>query len=121
MKHIVFFDASCPLCSTAKQVIQKLDWLDNVKWIPVQNIENYERFRFLAKGDVYDRIHMMSFKGDIYKGHETVKKVLTLLPVTAVLGWILHLPFLNPYLESLYKWVSDNRHDWFGTKQLKAI
>ncbi|WP_433747497.1 DCC1-like thiol-disulfide oxidoreductase family protein [Falsibacillus pallidus] len=52
MKHKVFFDAQCPLCSNAKKVIKTLDWCSKIEWIPVQYIEQTP-YKFLkTKGGI---------------------------------------------------------------------
>lgn len=120
MKHIVFYDAECPLCSNAKALLQKLDWFHRIKWIPVQEIERSERFRFLRNRDIYDRIHMISSKGRLYEGFYTIRKLLTVLPLTLPISWMAYLPFMDDIFSPLYLWISKNRYQWFGRKQLES-
>lgn len=117
MKYIVFFDAECPLCSSVKTVIEKLDWFRRIKWIPVQEIEQSDRFSFLKNRDIYDRIQMISPSGRLYAGFYTVRKLLVLLPLTYPVSLILHLPFIDKIFVPLYMWISQNRYQWFGRKQ----
>ncbi|MFC7395493.1 thiol-disulfide oxidoreductase DCC family protein [Scopulibacillus cellulosilyticus] len=114
MKNIVFYDAECPLCSSVKTVIEKLDWFHRIKWMPVQEIEHSDRFRFLQGRDIYDRIHMISSKGHLHAGIYTIRKLLTQLPLTFPASWILYLPFMDKILDPLYMWISKNRYQWFG-------
>lgn len=114
MKHLVFYDAECPLCSTAKTVIEKLDWRDRIRWIPVQEIEKGERFQFLQDRDIYDRIHMISASGEVYAGFYTIRKLLTILPLAMPFSWLAYLPFVDKIFSPLYMWISKNRYQWFG-------
>lgn len=117
MKHLVFYDAECPLCSSAKAVIKKLDWFRRIEWVPVQKIEQSDRFDFLKDRDIYDRIHMISSEGQLYAGFYTVRKLLTVLPLTFPIGWAAYLPFMDKIFGPLYMWISKNRYQWFGRKQ----
>ncbi|MFC7747206.1 thiol-disulfide oxidoreductase DCC family protein [Lentibacillus kimchii] len=114
MKHTVFYDARCPLCSSVKWVVGKLDWFRRIRWIPVQDAENNNDYSFLKNRDIYDRIQMLSSKGRIYEGFYTIRKILTLLPVTFPVSWLFYLPYIDRILSPLYMWVSRNRYHWFG-------
>lgn len=120
MKYTVFYDAECPLCSSVKVVIQKLDWVHKMNWIPVQKIKKDGHYSFLLNRDIYDKIHMISDNGILYAGIYTVRKLLTLLPVTFPVSWVLYLPYMDKIFGSLYMWISKNRYQWFGRKQSVA-
>lgn len=120
MKHIVFYDARCPLCSSAKAVIEKLDWFRRIRWVPVQEAEGNDDFSFLKGRDIYDRIQMLSSKGRLYAGFYTVRKLLTVLPLTFPVSWVFYLPCMDKVLAPLYMWVSKNRYHWFGRKPLES-
>ncbi|ASK63812.1 DUF393 domain-containing protein [Virgibacillus phasianinus] len=117
MKYTVFYDAECPLCSSVKIVMKKLDWFHKINWIPVQKIENDERYRFLQNRDIYDQIHMIADNGKVYSGIYTVRKLLTLLALTFPISWGLYLPYMDKIFGALYTWISKNRYKWFGRKQ----
>lgn len=120
MKHIVFYDARCPLCSSVKAVIEKLDWFRRIQWVPIQEAEGNDDFSFLKGRDIYDRIQMLSSKGRLYAGFYTVRKLLTVLPLTFPVSWIFYLPYMDKVLAPLYMWVSKNRYHWFGRKSLDS-
>ncbi|MDO6449181.1 thiol-disulfide oxidoreductase DCC family protein [Oceanobacillus profundus] len=118
MRHIVFYDAECPLCSTVKIAVQKLDWFRRIHWIPVQVAEGSYKFHFLKNRDIYDKIQMLSSKGRLYEGFYTVRKILTALPLTFPFSLLFYLPYIDRLLSPLYMWISKNRYDWFGRKPL---
>lgn len=120
MKYTVFYDARCPLCSSVKVVIEKLDWLRRFRWVPVQKAEISGDYDFLKNRDIYDRIQMLSSNGEVYEGFYTIRKILTLLPLTFPVSWVLYLPYMDKILSPLYMWVSKNRYHWFGRKPLEA-
>ncbi|WP_221565022.1 thiol-disulfide oxidoreductase DCC family protein [Alkalihalobacillus sp. TS-13] len=115
MKHVVFYDADCPLCSNARRIIERLDWFERIYWIPLQEIEKTEYKLFITQNrNVYDEIHMITSKGKVLKGFDTVRRVLTLLPISFPISLILYLPFIDKIFSPLYRWISKNRYDWFG-------
>ncbi|WP_433747500.1 DCC1-like thiol-disulfide oxidoreductase family protein [Falsibacillus pallidus] len=57
---------------------------------------------------------MVTAKGEVLAGFQTVRKILTLLPVIFPISWIFYLPFMKKLLSPVYMWVSTNRYDWFG-------
>ncbi|MBE2977102.1 thiol-disulfide oxidoreductase DCC family protein [Priestia megaterium] len=115
MKHKVFFDAECPLCYNVKKIIKALDWTKQIQWIPVQYIERTEYSYLKEEGrDLYDQIHMVTKKGKVLAGFETVRRLLAVLPLTFPIGVLLHLPLMKKAFSPLYKWISTNRYDWFG-------
>ncbi|WP_028784979.1 thiol-disulfide oxidoreductase DCC family protein [Thalassobacillus devorans] len=114
MKHIVFYDAQCPLCFNLKRVLRKLDWFNKIKWISVQEAERSEGFRYLDGKDVYDEIYMKTSDGRLLAGFYTIRRLLVSLPLTFYAGLLMYLPFVSRFGSPLYKWVSKNRYDWFG-------
>ncbi|MGE7215321.1 thiol-disulfide oxidoreductase DCC family protein [Priestia koreensis] len=114
MKHIIFYDAQCPLCANVKKVLIKLDWFQRLEWVPVQKAEDEAQYHYLKERDVYDRIHMMSASGRLYAGFYSVRRILRALPATALFGWLLYIPKVDRLGVPLYNWISANRHDWFG-------
>lgn len=120
MKYIVFYDGECPLCSSVKIAVEKLDWFQRIQWVPVQIVEKSDKFTFLKNRNIYDKIQMLSTNGRLYEGFYTVRKLLTVLPLTFPFSWLLYLPYIDRVLAPLYMWISKNRYDWFGRKPLET-
>ncbi|SEB16518.1 Predicted thiol-disulfide oxidoreductase YuxK, DCC family [Thalassobacillus cyri] len=114
MKHTVFYDAQCPLCFSIKRVLRRLDWFNKLEWIPVQEVEKSNDFRYLAGKDIYDQIYMRTSNGKLLAGFYTIRKLLVSLPLTFYAGVLMYLPFASRLGSPLYKWISKNRYDWFG-------
>lgn len=113
-KHIVFYDAECPLCRTVKAVLQKLDWLDRINWLPVQEVNEATRERINSYKNMYDEIYMYTRDKKVLTGYHTVRKILSLLPVTIPLAVIMHLPFVKNIGDPAYRFISKRRYRWFG-------
>ncbi|MCM2676839.1 thiol-disulfide oxidoreductase DCC family protein [Alkalicoccobacillus plakortidis] len=115
-KHIVFYDAECPLCQSVKAVIVKLDWFNRFEWQSVQKIAE-TKYRFLQNRHLYDEIHMVTSDNEIKTGFYTVRKILLNLPLASGLALLLFLPFVDKLGVPLYTFISTNRYEWFGRIQ----
>ncbi|MGG3573178.1 DUF393 domain-containing protein [Bacillus gobiensis] len=113
-KHLVFYDAECPLCRSVRAVILKLDWAKRLEWFPVQKIDQSVFYQTLKDRNIYDEIHMVTSKGELIKGFDTVRKILSLLPLTLPIGILLYFPFVSKIGDPVYKFISENRYQWFG-------
>ncbi|MBJ7895809.1 thiol-disulfide oxidoreductase DCC family protein [Bacillus atrophaeus] len=113
-QNLVFYDAQCPLCRSLKAVLKKLDWAQRLRWFPVQEIDQSTYEKALKYKDVYDEIHMLTANNVMLKGFYTVRKILSVLPLTAPLGWLLYLPFADKLGKPLYQFISRHRYQWFG-------
>lgn len=113
-QHLVFYDAACPLCSNLRKVLKKVDWFHKIKWVPVQKAENDDQYIFLRGRDIYDEIHILTDKGIVMSGYYAIRKIFVAIPLTAPLGWLMHLPYTDTVGTPSYMYVSRNRYDWFG-------
>ncbi|GAA5417380.1 hypothetical protein Pryu01_02443 [Paraliobacillus ryukyuensis] len=114
-KHIVFFDAECPLCRTVKAVLKRLDWNNTIFWHPVQEVRESikERVNNNYK-NMYDEIYMYTIDKRVLTGFNTVRKILSLLPATIPLALLLYLPFVKNIGDPVYRFISTHRYKWFG-------
>ncbi|SFB07560.1 Predicted thiol-disulfide oxidoreductase YuxK, DCC family [Lentibacillus halodurans] len=113
-KHVVFFDAECPLCRTVKAVLKKLDWNDAIFWYPVQEVSESTKKRVHLYKNMYDEIYMYTKDKQMLTGFYTVRKILSLLPATMPLAVSLYLPFAENIGDPAYRFISKRRYKWFG-------
>ncbi|WP_240339670.1 thiol-disulfide oxidoreductase DCC family protein [Halobacillus ihumii] len=115
MKHIVFYDAACPFCFNVKRILRKFDWLNQLKWVSVQEVEKENgKYPYLSGRNTRDEIHMLTKQGELKAGFGTIRKLLLLLPPISWIGLILYLPGMDRLGSPLYKWFSSHRYQWFG-------
>ncbi|MGD7008184.1 thiol-disulfide oxidoreductase DCC family protein [Metabacillus sp. 84] len=113
MKHVVFYDAQCPLCFYLKKTLSLLDWKDKIRWSSVQTIEETP-YAFLRNRPLLEKIHMITDEGELYSGAKTIRKIFLSLPLTKVFGYMMFIPFVMPVAEIIYSKVSSSRIKWFG-------
>ncbi|RWZ58801.1 DUF393 domain-containing protein [Halobacillus fulvus] len=114
MKHIIFYDAQCPFCFYVKKTFRKFDWLDQIKWVSVQETEKEGLYPYLKGRETLEEIHMLTKQGEIKQGFYTIRRMLLALPLFSVIGILLYLPGAAKVGSPLYRWFSDHRHEWFG-------
>src|SRR5699024_9762016 len=105
-RHIVFFDAECPLCRTVKAALKKLDWNDAIFWYPVQEVSESVKERVNGYKNMYDEIFMYTKDKQMLTGFDTVRRILSILPATMPLALLLHLPFAKIIGDPAYRFVS---------------
>ncbi|QKY71023.1 thiol-disulfide oxidoreductase DCC family protein [Lentibacillus sp. CBA3610] len=113
-KHIVFYDAECPLCRTVKAVLKRLDWKGAIFWFPVQKVSESTRERINAYKNMYDEIYMYTKDKKVLTGFYTVRRILSVLPATVPLAVLLYFPFIDYVGDPAYRFVSTRRYKWFG-------
>ncbi|MGP4059342.1 thiol-disulfide oxidoreductase DCC family protein [Halobacillus litoralis] len=118
MKHIVFYDAQCPFCFYVKKTFRQFDWLNQIKWVSVQEVEKSGKYPYLEGRNTLDEIHMLTKEGEIKQGFRTIQKLLLVLPLFSMFGVLLSLPGFHLIGSPLYRWFSDHRHQWFGRYDL---
>ncbi|WP_036577527.1 thiol-disulfide oxidoreductase DCC family protein [Oceanobacillus picturae] len=113
-KHVVFFDAECPLCRTVKAVLKRLDWNDTIFWYPVQEVSESIKERVNNYKNMYDEIYMYTKDKRVLTGFNSVRKILSLLPATTPFALLLYLPFVQIIGDPAYRFISTRRYKWFG-------
>lgn len=112
-KHLILYDANCPLCQSIKGIITKLDWMNRLDWYPLQKIERTQ-YHFLKNRNLYDEIHMVTSQNEIKTGFDTVRKILLNLPLTSGLSLFMFIPLIDKLGVQLYQFISSHRYEWFG-------
>ncbi|MBB6449315.1 putative DCC family thiol-disulfide oxidoreductase YuxK [Geomicrobium halophilum] len=119
-QHIVFYDAECPLCRSVKAVLQKLDWQNDVAWFPVQRVSRNTLEKANAYKNMYDEIYMLTKDKKVLTGYNTVRKLLSIFPVTLPFALFLYLPGAIVLGRPIYRFVSIRRYRWFGRVSYKG-
>lgn len=118
---IVIYDGDCTLCSRIRRIIEALDWLGTMHWIPLQSSEasRYGIPREKLEASVY-----LVSRPRQTAGAHAVQGVLLRLPLTyfvmayairkqpwsALAFAFLFSPAARPVLQPGYEWVARNRY-----------
>lgn len=63
MKDIVLYDQKCRFCKATKRVFEKLDWMNAIEWIPLQEADS-TRF---TEEELLREIHLITPNGSAKK------------------------------------------------------
>lgn len=113
-KHIVFYDAECPLCRTVKFVLQQLDSRHAICWYPVQEVRESIRARVNNYKNMLDEIYMYTKDKKVLTGYAAVRRILSVLPATLPIALLCYIPFAKNIGDPVYRYISTHRYQWFG-------
>ena len=74
-RHIVLYDADCPMCTFQMRVLTWLDWLNRLTIIPIQDPAAQAIAPQLTRADLLEAIHCVTPEGTIYRGARCVRFV----------------------------------------------
>ncbi|MBP2243339.1 putative DCC family thiol-disulfide oxidoreductase YuxK [Cytobacillus eiseniae] len=93
-------------------MFQKLDWLEKVEWISLQEYEKGEHTHIFDKESLRKELHLITPTGKVLKGYYAIRYLFLLFPASCLIGLIGYIP-LSPIIgKPIYKWVAKNRHRW---------
>ena len=120
-KNVVLFDGYCSFCRVSQRVVDRLDWLRLLQWLPFQKPDagRYGIARELLEA----RMYLVSGSRQ-WSGFAAWKQILVRLPVTwfliggslLVTPWLalpwaaFFAPFTEPAGEKVYDWIARNRY-----------
>src|SRR5947209_20100163 len=117
----VLYDSDCGVCNRVRRIVEALDWLGTMRWVPNRSAEA-ERFG-IPQEHLDHAVYLIS-DGRQAAGFRAVQRVLTRLPLawmiaalvvakrpwTAVLFAFLLSPIAEPVGQPAYDWVARNRY-----------
>ncbi|HAQ06959.1 MAG TPA: DUF393 domain-containing protein [Bacillus bacterium] len=116
VKMTALYDKSCRLCKQTRKTLEKLDWLNKVEWISLQEYEQLNEGIKIEAVELRREIHIIDKRGNIQKGYYAIRRMFLLFPVTLLLGLIMYIPFSSLIGNPIYKWIANNRHRFFRKK-----
>lgn len=109
MKTIALYDGTCSLCRETKRLSEKLDWLNKVEWVSLQEYEKNPRSISFSNQDLRKELHIITPNGEVKKGYYAVRRLLLQFPATLILSVLLYVPFAALIGNPIYKWIAKNR------------
>lgn len=115
MKTIALYDKTCSLCKESKRIFQKIDWLNQINWISLQEYEQYNQVKIDSKS-LRRELHIITPRGKILKGFYAIRYLFIQFPATALFGFLLYIPFTPIIGEWVYRIIAKNRHRFLKSK-----
>ncbi|RID83299.1 DUF393 domain-containing protein [Mesobacillus zeae] len=113
---MVLYDSGCSLCIRTKEMMKKLDWLDRVRWIPLEDYEQKPGALGFRPENLRKEIHVITDEEKVVKGFYAIRKLFLLFPPVFFIGALLYLPFVPAAGVPIYKIIAKNRHRFFRKK-----
>lgn len=107
--HLVLFDSDCPLCTFQMKSLTWLDWLDKVRFIPINSERAAEIAPDLSREDLMEAIHCVTPEGTIHRGARAIRFLGLRMPLLVPAGLFLWLPGVIWVAEKAYQFISRNR------------
>lgn len=116
MTIIALYDGTCSLCKETKRISEKLDWLNRVKWVSLQEYEKSPNPISFTKQELRKELHIIHPGGGVKKGYYAVRILMLQFPATFLASILLYLPFTDIIGNPIYRWIAKNRHKFLRKK-----
>ena len=118
-ERLALYDAQCALCQRTKKAVTKLDWLNQFKWVSLQEYEKMDQPLSFRAIDLRRELHLLvqTDKGvKVLKGFRSIRHIFLFMPSTFVFGLICYIPGISLIGDPVYKWVAKRRHHFFKSQ-----
>ena len=86
---LLVYDAECPLCVRFKQGLERLDAHQRVSYVPLQDVEVFQKFPQLDRTACAAKVHYLREDGAVLVAGEVVTELLKHFPGVDKFGWLL--------------------------------
>ena len=110
--YVFYFDSECPFCCQTATLIHALDWLRLIELRSVQSLGDNEIEELeISRAELLVNIHgSWKRKGSkLQSGINVYQKVTCLMPVTLIIGFIIHLPGISHLGQRVYEYIARER------------
>lgn len=113
---LVIFDGECKFCRTQVGRLAKLDWWQQLAFLPLQDPRVTERYKGLTREDLMAQMYVIEPGGARHGGADALRYLSRQIPALWPLAPLLHLPGTAPVWHWLYHQVAKRRY-LFGRVQ----
>lgn len=114
MKPVLLYDGYCNFCIKVIQILEFLNYFsftgNKVVMVPLQSPGNYVKKYGLTRKELHSKIHLISEKGEIYKGNKAIRQLARYFPVIYPVA----LLFGTSAGRVIYDFIANNRHKFLG-------
>ncbi len=123
-RHVMLYDGDCPMCTFQMRLIERLDWLDKVDMIAIQDERAEQIAPTVTRADLLEAIHCVTPTGELHRGARAFRFLGFRIPLLVPIGVILWIPGVIQLAEVVYRFVAKRRlffSKFFGCKTACAI
>lgn len=106
---LIFFDASCTLCSFAASRWGQIAQRQGFRLVPLQS-EEARSVLHLASGEVPEEMKLQTRSGRILGGLDALRHIGLHVGWACPLALVLYLPVVHALAVAVYHWVARHRH-----------
>ncbi|BBA33104.1 thiol-disulfide oxidoreductase DCC [Methylocaldum marinum] len=107
---IVFYDERCPLCNRTVIVIQHFDVLNAIAFKGLQtHAKGHRQLDSIPESDLLKDLYALDSDGHLYSGLDTYIRIAISMGYAAPAGWVLRLPGIHHWGNTVYRRIADQR------------
>ena len=111
MNNTVIYDSNCKFCKNIKIILNKIDFFNFFKWIPIENYklekEKYSNFDF---NQLDSSFAVISKTNQVFFEFKACRYLITRIPLLWPILIFFYIPFISNFLGTIiYKKISNNR------------
>ncbi len=106
----VFYDQQCPLCNRTVLTLNHFDLFRCVEFKPAQVYGiDYPALAELGEQQLLTDLYALDTDGRVYAGVDTYAQILIAMRYTAIVGVLMRLPLIYPWICRRYRAIADSR------------
>lgn len=85
----LFYDPECTLCLRFKQALDRIPGTDRIQKLSIHEDETFKKFPQLNREECEKEIHLIDGQGNILKGDDVIKYLISQFPGVRKFSWLL--------------------------------
>ncbi|WP_036843511.1 thiol-disulfide oxidoreductase DCC family protein [Pontibacillus marinus] len=115
-KTMVLYDRYCFLCQQSKKWLEKMDWLNRLRWVSLQEYSQKHTISEDKMKAMKAELHAITPDQKEHVGYDAMKVAFIRCPLTFVLGILMYIPKSGIVGKPVYRFIAKNRYRLFKSK-----
>lgn len=108
--YIVLYDDQCALCRSGMRLVQRLDWRNLVRFVPIAEALIILPQPMLNPETSRQAMHVVTPSGQVRIGWDAVTALARVMPLTWIVGALGNTKPFRWLGHGAYRWVAQRRH-----------